>query len=107
MPRRVAEYDPQFALVNQISSIGALLMAISSLPLLWNVIHSAIAGKIAGDNPWRGLTPEWLTSSPPPIENWTHDPPLVSQPYGYGAPTLEDQLNLEATTGRDLWNNGR
>ena len=106
MPRRVAEYDPQFALVNQISSIGALLMAVSSLPLLWNVIHSAIAGKIAGDNPWRGLTPEWLTSSPPPIENWTHDPPLVSQPYGYGAPTLEDQLNLEVTTGRDLWNKG-
>ncbi|MCP4973793.1 MAG: cytochrome c oxidase subunit I, partial [Prochlorococcus sp.] len=26
MPRRVAEYDPQFAFVNQLSSVGALLM---------------------------------------------------------------------------------
>jgi heme/copper-type cytochrome/quinol oxidase subunit 1 len=33
MPRRVAEYDPQFALINQISSVGALLMAISTLAL--------------------------------------------------------------------------
>ena len=107
MPRRVAEYDPQFTLVNQISSVGALLMAISSLPFLWNVVHSAIAGRVAGDNPWQALTPEWLTSSPPPIENWRHDPPLVSEPYGYGTLVSKNQLNLKATTGRDLWNNGR
>ena len=66
MPRRVAEYDPQFTLINQISSVGALLMAISTLPFLWNVLHSAMAGHPAGDNPWNALTPEWLTSSPPP-----------------------------------------
>ena len=97
----------QFTLVNQISSVGALLMAISSLPFLWNVVHSAIAGRVAGDNPWQALTPEWLTSSPPPIENWRHDPPLVSEPYGYGTLVSKNQLNLKATTGRDLWNNGR
>ena len=40
MPRRVAEYDPQFTLINQISSVGALLMAISTLPFLWlSLIH--------------------------------------------------------------------
>ena len=49
MPRRVAEYDPQFEFVNQISSAGALLMAISTLPFLWNVIASAFYGAIAGD----------------------------------------------------------
>ena len=41
-------------------------------------------GKIAGNNPWEGLTPEWLTTSPPPVENWKGDAPLVSDPYGYG-----------------------
>ncbi|MEC7898097.1 MAG: cbb3-type cytochrome c oxidase subunit I, partial [Cyanobacteriota bacterium] len=48
MPRRVAEYDPQCALVNQISSVGALLMAISTLPFLWNVVASAFSGAPAG-----------------------------------------------------------
>ena len=84
MPRRVAEYDPQFTLVNQISSVGALLMAISTLPFLWNVFHSAFKGEVAGNNPWGALTPEWLTTSPPPVENWIGEAPLVKEPYGYG-----------------------
>ncbi|WP_269622476.1 cytochrome c oxidase subunit I [Prochlorococcus marinus] len=94
MPRRVAEYDPQFALVNQISSIGALLMALSTLPFLFNVIYSAIKGEEAGDNPWQALTPEWLTSSPPPVENWVGEAPLVTKPYGYGE---EEHKNDEPT----------
>ena len=105
MPRRVAEYDPQFELVNQISSAGALLMAISTLPFLWNVIASAFHGAIAGDNPWRALTPEWLTSSPPPVENWKGDPPLVTHPYGYGTPA--DEIDLNSASGSDLWRGGQ
>ena len=105
MPRRVAEYDPQFALVNQISSVGALLMALSTLPFLWNVFASARSGQIAGDNPWRALTPEWLTTSPPPVENWKGEPPLVTHPYGYGIPA--DQIDLNDASGSDLWSNGR
>ena len=105
MPRRVAEYDPQFTLINQISSVGALLMAISTLPFLWNVLHSAMAGPPAGDNPWNALTPEWLTSSPPPVENWKGEAPLVEEPYAYGVPA--DQLDLSSTSGRDLWSSGK
>ena len=91
MPRRVAEYDPQFTLINQVSSAGALIMAISILPFLWNTIQSSINGSTAGDNPWKALTPEWLTTSPPPIENWAGDAPLVSKPYGYGEKVMESQ----------------
>jgi len=105
MPRRVAEYDPQFAFINQLSSAGALLMAISTLPFLWNVVASAFRGEPAGDNPWRALTPEWLTTSPPPVENWHGEAPLVQEPYGYGIP--EDQIDLEAASGRDLWSSGK
>jgi len=86
MPRRVAEYDPQFTLINQLSSVGALLMAVSTLPFLLNVFISLRQGQRAGDNPWRALTPEWLTSSPPPVENWPGEAPLVTRPYGYGRP---------------------
>ena len=84
MPRRVAEYDPQFQFVNQISSFGALFMAVSTIPFLINIFISIKKGEIAGNNPWNGLTPEWLTTSPPPVENWEGEAPLVSEPYGYG-----------------------
>ena len=90
MPRRVAEYDPQFTLVNQISSVGALLMAISTLPFLWNILYSFIKGEKAGNNPWQALTPEWLTTSPPPVENWSGEAPLVTKPYGYGEKSSEE-----------------
>lgn len=84
MPRRVAEYDPQFATVNLICSIGSFILAISTIPFLVNAIWSWIAGAKAGPNPWGGITPEWLTSSPPPVENWIGEAPLVTKPYGYG-----------------------
>ena len=100
MPRRVAEYDPQFQLVNQVSSIGALVMALSTLPFIWNVVQSAFKGDIAGDNPWRALTPEWLTSSPPPVENWEGPAPLVQKPYGYGV-DITSKLNL-STNNNEL-----
>ena len=101
MPRRVAEYDPQFTLINQISSVGALLMAISTLPFLINVVMSLLQGPAAGPNPWRALTPEWLTSSPPPVENWVGAAPLVQEPYGYGS--SEGRIDVNQARGQDLW----
>ena len=101
MPRRVAEYDPQFTLINQISSVGALLMAISTLPFLINVVMSLLQGPAAGPNPWRALTPEWLTSSPPPVENWVGASPLVKEPYGYGS--SEGRIDVNQARGQDLW----
>ena len=101
MPRRVAEYDPQFTLINQISSVGALLMAISTLPFLINVVMTLLQGPAAGPNPWRALTPEWLTSSPPPVENWIGAAPLVKEPYGYGS--TEGRIDVNQARGQDLW----
>jgi cytochrome c oxidase subunit 1 len=66
------------------------------------VVVSAIRGEVAGDNPWNALTPEWLTSSPPPVENWIGEAPLVTHPYGYGAPT--DRLDLQVVTAEQIWN---
>ncbi len=100
MPRRVAEYDPSFTFINQLSSIGALIMAISTLPFLWNVFQSAFNGVIAGDNPWKALTPEWLTSSPPPVENWVGNAPLVKKPYAYGL--KEKTKGIESTENSEL-----
>ena len=56
MPRRVAMYDPQFASLNQLCTIGAILLGISVIPFALNAIYSWQKGEIAGDNPWESLT---------------------------------------------------
>ncbi len=85
MPRRVASYDPEFAFWNVIASIGGFLLGMSTLPFLLNVISSWIDGKKAPDNPWRAIGLEWLVSSPPPVENFEEQLPIViAEPYGYG-----------------------
>ena len=41
---------------------------------------------MAGPNPWKALTLEWQTSSPPPEDNFVQTPQVVKPPYGYGEP---------------------
>jgi cytochrome c oxidase subunit 1 len=94
MPRRVADYDPAFTSGNLLSSIGAMVMAVSVLPFLFNAVVSLKRGALAGPNPWRALGLEWTTSSPPPIHNFPTPPTVDSDPYGYGerpvpAPVVE------------------
>ncbi len=101
MPRRVAEYDPQFATVNLVCSIGSFLLAISTLPFLYNAIHAWIAGPKASGNPWNALGLEWQTTSPPPIENWEGDPPLIEDSYAYGS--KPGKKSVTALKGSDLW----
>jgi cytochrome c oxidase subunit I len=84
MPRRVADYldSDGFTGLNQISSIGAFLLAASTLPFLWNAVQTLRGrlGAVAGDDPWGGQTLEWITSSPPPPENFAGPlPPIRSQ----------------------------
>jgi cytochrome c oxidase subunit 1 len=84
MPRRVAMYDPQFAHLNFVCTIGSYLLAVSTIPFLVNAIWSWVAGPKAGDNPWQALTLEWMTTSPPAIENFEILPVLDVGPYDYG-----------------------
>ncbi|MBE9216676.1 cytochrome c oxidase subunit I [Plectonema cf. radiosum LEGE 06105] len=91
MPRRVASYDPEFAFWNVIASIGGFILGMSTLPFLLNMISSWVDGKKASDNPWRAIGLEWLVSSPPPVENFEKQLPIViAEPYGYGKSTPED-----------------
>ena len=91
MARRIAEYDPQLAPANLASSIGAFLLAISTIPFIINAIWSWIGGQVSSANPWKALTLEWQTASPPPEENFMDVPFIWSGPYEYGV----DQTNLE------------
>lgn len=84
MPRRVAVYDPAFTDMNRFVSFAAFVLGISTFIVFYNIIHSYFYGKVAGANPWRALTLEWATTSPPPVTNFVDDPIPFEDPYGYG-----------------------
>ncbi|WP_255951454.1 aa3-type cytochrome oxidase subunit I [Streptomyces odontomachi] len=74
MPRRYADYltADGFTLLNTVSSIGAFLLGLSTLPFLYNVVTTTRhAPKVAADDPWGyGRSLEWATSCPPPRHNF-------------------------------------
>lgn len=82
MPRRTASYleSDGFTTLNLVSSLGAFLLGISTLPFLWNVWITLRHGEKVGDNPWGGHTLEWATPSPPPEGNFVDPlPPIRSE----------------------------
>ena len=84
MPRRVVQYDPEFATINMVCTVGSILLAFSTIPFIINAVWSWFYGPKAAANPWRALTLEWQTTSPPAIENFDEEPVLWSGPYEYG-----------------------
>jgi cytochrome c oxidase subunit I+III len=81
MPRRIADYSgiDRWTPLNLISTVGAVLTALSILPFVWNVFVSLRKGQVAGDDPWGGNSLEWATSSPPPHHNFHHLPEIHSE----------------------------
>jgi cytochrome c oxidase subunit 1 len=83
-PRRVVTYAHLFAVGNFVSTIGAYLIGIGMLILLWAVVSSWRHGERAPANPWGAKTLEWTVPNPIPMENFTVLPIVTSDPYGYG-----------------------
>jgi cytochrome c oxidase subunit I len=81
MPRRMAVYpnNPSWQNLNEWSSVGALMIGISTLLFVVNVIQAYRKPIPAGDNPWDASTLEWFTSSPPPHHNFVSLPPIRSE----------------------------
>jgi cytochrome c oxidase subunit 1 len=76
MPRRVYTYPAEmgWATLNLVSSLGALLLVVGGIVLAFNIVRSYAFGILAPNDPWRGETLEWLTTSPPPVYNFLHIP---------------------------------
>ena len=83
MPRRYATYLPEdgFTWMNQLSTVGSAILAISMIPFLLNVYLTARnAPKVTVDDPWGyGRSLEWATSCPPPRHNFTSIPRVRSE----------------------------
>jgi len=82
MPRRYADYLPGdgFTTLNQISTIGAFILASSMLPFFYNVWITRNSPVVGVDDPWGwGRSLEWATSCPPPRHNFHSLPRIRSE----------------------------
>ena len=100
MPRRYADYLPEdgFTWMNQFSTVGSMILAVSMIPWFWNVyITARYAPKVGVDDPWGfGGSLEWATSCPPPRHNFTALPRIRSE-----RPAL-DLHHPELSTNHDV-----
>ncbi|MGV3713153.1 aa3-type cytochrome oxidase subunit I [Pseudolysinimonas sp.] len=67
--------------MNQLSTVGAMLLGASLLPFFLNVFITARRGeKVTVDDPWgNARSLEWATSCPPPRHNFTSIPRIRSE----------------------------
>src|SRR3954447_7165268 len=120
MPRRYADYlaSDGFTTLNMVSTVGAFLLGMSTIPFLINVIRtSKRAPMVNCDDPWGyGRSLEWATGCPTPRHNFTSMPRIRSEspafdlhhpeaglPVGIGGGLLRDAPEaptVEATDGQ-------
>jgi cytochrome c oxidase subunit I len=83
MPRRYWSYLPTDGVtwMNQLSTVGAMILGVSVLPFLLNVWITARRGvQVTVDDPWgNARSLEWATSCPPPRHNFTSIPRIRSE----------------------------
>ena len=78
MPRRIPDYNVQFADWNAIISLGGFVFGVSQLILVWVVIKCVRGGEKATGQVWEGAHGlEWTLPSPPPFHTFT-TPPKVT-----------------------------
>jgi len=104
MPRRVYTYGSEMGWsgLNALSSLGALVIAISVLLFVINVFASLRRGERAAADPWGGGTLEWSVASPPPACNFEAIPVVHGRdPMWEPQPEPTHVAGL-ATTSREL-----
>lgn len=94
MMRRIAnpmvyEHLRQLQPLNQLSTIGAMGLGLSTLIFIGNIIYSLSKGPRAPRNPWHSNTLEWTAPSPPGHGNFDKTPTVYHGAYEYSVPGLD------------------
>lgn len=89
--------------LNQIASVGAVMMGIGFLLLCYNVIWSARHGErdTTGD-PWDGRTLEWATQSPVQHYNFAKLPEIKEADAFWYMKNAEKQLHQQQKTSNQF-----
>jgi len=84
MPRRYYDYLPEFMPLNMVATVGSWVLAVGIFLMFYNLWRGIRCGKPIGQNPWAAATLEWDIPSPPPMENFGEEDPIVTKgPYEY------------------------
>ena len=97
MPRRYVDYldSDGFTLYNTISTIGSMVLGLSTLVFIYNVYKTyRTAPLVTSDDPWGwGASLEWATSCPPPRHNFVSLPRIRSERPAFDLHHPEAQEN--------------
>ena len=89
MPRRYYDYQEQFTIYHQISTVGSWILLLGMLVMAVNLFASLRKGAEAPANPWGARSLEWETQSPPIEHNFHEIPNVVEGPYEYPVANAE------------------
>lgn len=105
LPRRYRTYleEDGVTWMNQVSTVGAFLLAVSMIPFLYNVyITARRAPRVTVDDPWGyGRSLEWATSCPPPRHNFTSIPRIRSESPAFDLNHPEAGIPVGIGPGKD------
>jgi cytochrome c oxidase subunit I+III len=103
-PRRVYTYQEGLGwdIHNLLSTIGAFILALGILITFVNWYWSVRRGQPAGNDPWKGETLEWATTSPPPAYNFESIPTVRGRQPLWDQPELQQGPQPEELGGRTL-----
>jgi len=90
MPRRYADYLPEYTDYHRFSTVGSWILVASILLMLGNLVRALFKGRPATQNPWGGSTLEWTIPSPPPTHQFANVPVVSGGPYQY-----DEEMNDE------------
>jgi cytochrome c oxidase subunit 1 len=97
--RRIYDYNafPDLATsgmqqLRVLATMGLITMIAFQPVFFYNFIRSLSRGRVAGANPWRANTLEWLAPSPPPHGNFADLPTVYRGPYEYSVADRVDDF---------------